>query len=101
MSIDSSFPSVIDSLIFYQDLNLEYTDIFYRYQRFLRESNVSEAAQDLRQSGIPYYGAGLFNLIENRINSLQTYLKANPKHNPHCFSSGQPSGAANGIMWIG
>lgn len=101
MDITSNFPEQIDDLIFYQDINLSKSAIISQYQTLLNEGHYSQASQLLKNSGAFYYGADLFNLLENRIFNLQKYVKEKTKVNPHIFSSDKPANYTTGTMWIG
>ncbi len=80
MNTNSVFPNAIDDLIFFQDIRLINKDIFTTYQNLLSQEKYTESAEYLRASGIPHYGADLFNLMEDMIYRLQKYLlKENPK----------------------
>lgn len=101
MNTSSAFPAAIDSLIFFQDISLDNREKYDRYQQLLNTGKPESAAAYLQETGLPYYGADLFRLIENRICHLQTYLKSlTPKTNPHSFSSDAPVNAAENTMWI-
>lgn len=101
MNTASNFPDNIDNLIYFQDVNLDNQQIMSEYQEHLKNGEYTKATQILKNSSLSYYGADLFNLVENRLFQLQTYYKKNPKINPHVFSSKKPTNIKNGTMWIG
>lgn len=101
MNTASIFPDNIDDLFYFQDINLENQPLMAAYQEQLKNREYTKSAQILKNSSLSYYGADLFNLLENRLFQLQTYYKKNPKINPHVFSSKKPANIQNGTMWIG
>lgn len=99
ININSHFPENIDELIFFHDIALADSKVMSDYQKLLAAGSYMKASKLLRESDLLYYGAGLFNLIENMLYCLQTYQKEHPKTNPHSFSYMEPSNAANGTIW--
>lgn len=79
MNTKSLYPSKVDNLIFFQDVSLDNKEIFLNYQNLLSQKLYEESALYIKESGIPYYGAELFNLIENMISNTQKHLLGNKK----------------------
>lgn len=99
MNTDSTFPECVDSLIFYQDMDLRHKDVFVNYQNLLTQKKHEESALYIKASGIPYYGSDLFNLIENMIYKLQTYLIQSCNENLFINSNNEPD-VPNGTFWF-
>lgn len=96
----SNFPTQTDDLLYFQDIELSKSGCIPEFQKQLSQRNYTIAAQLLRESGANYYGADLFNLMEDMLCQLQIYLKAHPKINPHFFTEERPDNVVNGTMWI-
>ena len=77
----SYYPNQIDEMIFFQDNNLENIEAINYYNSLVAQGNYDEANDYInQQSGIYGYFSDFFNLIENRIYSLQKYLLEKPIH---------------------
>lgn len=75
----SYYPDKIDEMIFFQDNNLEKTDLINTYNNLVTQGNYSKANDFIhQQEGIYGFWADFFNLIENRIYNLQEYLLQKP-----------------------
>lgn len=72
--IPSVYPTNIDPLIFYQDANIERAPQLNQYYVYLRENDFDSAKDYLASSDLYYYGAWLFNLIENRLYTVETHI---------------------------
>lgn len=83
----SYYPNQIDEMIFFQDNNLENIEAINYYNSLVAQGNYDEANDYInQQSGIYGYFSDFFNLIENRIYSLQKYLlKKPPKEQPFMY----------------
>lgn len=68
---ESVFPEDIDPLIFYQDASIERRPELGQYYVYLKENNFDAAKDYLANSSLDYYGAWLFNLIENRLYAIE------------------------------
>lgn len=102
MNSTTAFPEKIDDLLFFHDVDIPHVEIFKKYQELLNTNQYTEAALYIQESGIPYYGAALFNLIESMIYAVQNYLlNDNPKSNPHIVSDSEPANALEDTIWIG
>lgn len=100
MNTIAAFPEKIDDLLFFHDMDIPHAQIFKRYQELLNMDQYEEAALYIQESGIPYYGAALFNLIESMIYAVQNYLlNDNPKCNPHTVSDSEPANAPEDTIW--
>ena len=83
----SYYPNKIDEMIFFQDINLENIEIMNHYNDLISQGKYSEASDYINQQKDIYgFFADFFNLIENRIYSLQEYLlNKPPKKQPFIF----------------
>lgn len=76
----SYYPTKIDEMIFFQDINLENMEIMNHYSNLIAQGKYTEASGYIgQQENIYGFFADFFNLIENRINNLQEYLLNKPK----------------------
>lgn len=81
----SDYPGKTDSMTFFQDNNLEHIEIINQYENLISQGKYSEASAYIsQQEGIYGYFAAFFNLVENRIYSLQEHLLTKEK-NSHSF----------------
>lgn len=82
----SYYPQQIDEMIFFQDTDLENMAIMAHYNDLIAQGKYSEANDYIdQQEGIYGFFADFFNLIENRIYTLQSYLLTKEKINPFIF----------------
>ena len=83
----SYYPDKIDEMVFFQDNNLETMEIINRYNHLIAKGKYSEASDYInQQKGIYGFFADFFNLMENRIYSLQKYLlNKPPKKQPFIY----------------
>lgn len=99
---NSSFPDKIDPLIFFQDIDISQVSILEEYQRLIRMGMYDKADEYMKYHNIHGYCAALFNLIENRILSMQEYLFTKEKMNPTKQQTTEPSNAVtNYTIWEG
>lgn len=70
----SNYPTKVDELVFFQDNDLENINVVNEYNRLINEGKYDEAIQYVADNGNIYgFFADFFNLIENRIYTLQEY----------------------------
>ena len=83
----SHYPEKIDDMTFFQDASLDNIEIIKHYNDLIAKGKYNEANEYInQQEGIYGYFADFFNLIENRIYSLQEYLLTKPpKNQPFIF----------------
>ena len=102
----SIYPDGIDPMTFFQDNNLEKIDVINIYNALISEEKYKEANNFLsQQEGIYGFFADYFNLIENRIYSLQEYILTKEKINPfipfECDDADEePPSILEGDIWI-
>lgn len=96
----SAFPDKVDPLIFFQDIDISQVTALKEYQRFIRIGKYDEANEYMKHHNLHGYCAGLFNLIENRIYTLQKYLLTKEKVNPIVCQAEEPTNAVkNYTIW--
>lgn len=88
----SDYPGKIDDMTFFQDNDLEKIAIIDQYENLIAQGKYSEANIYIdQQKGIYGYFADFFNLLENRIYSLQEYLLSKEKKQPFIFHDEEDS----------
>lgn len=95
----SKFPDEVDGLIFYSDTSIDKKPIADQHTALINEGLYSEASQLAKDGNLDGQFAGLYNMLENRILALQTEVVGKEKHNPHYFTSPEPS-AEESEMWV-
>lgn len=99
----SNYPDKVDDMIFFQDNSLEKADIMKHYNELIAQGKYSEASNYIsQQEGVYGFFADYFNLIENRIYSLQDYLLTKTKNNPFVSSQNdnEPDSVTQNTIWI-
>ncbi len=83
----SYYPNKIDEMTFFQDNNLEKVEIMNHYNELISQGKYDEANNYIGQQENVYgFFADFFNLIENRLYTLQEYLlQKPPKKQPFIF----------------
>lgn len=85
----STYPTKVDELVFFQDNDLENISVVDEYNRLINEGKYDEAIQYVADNGNIYgFFADFFNLIENRIYTLQKYESEKyktPKRQPFVY----------------
>lgn len=82
----SDYPNKIDDMTFFQDNNLENIEIINHYNDLIAQVKYSEASDYIsQQEGVYGFFADFFNLIENRIDTLQEHLLNKPKKQPFIY----------------
>lgn len=98
---DCVFPDGIDSRAFMSDTDLAHLDLLHQYQTLIRHRKYSEAARLLNHSDSFYYGAHLFNGLEDRLYRLGQYLTAKAeKEKLGCYQTEAPASPKTGMHWI-
>lgn len=97
----SSFPDKIDEQTFFQDIDLDHVSIMEHYNELIQQKKYNEANIFInQQSNVFGYYADFFNMLENRIYSLQDYLLNKRKKNPFVSSDEEPSVITSDAIWI-
>ena len=95
------FPEQIDSRLFMSDTDLEHIDLLQQYQNLLRRKKYSDASDLLENSDSFYYGASLFNLLEDRLHRIGQYLIAKEdKETIGYYQTTTPVSPRKGTFWI-
>lgn len=83
----SHYPNKVDEMIFFQDNNLEKVEIMNHYNKLIAQGKYTEASEYInQQESLWGFFADYFNLLENRIYTLQEYLlQKPPKKQPFIF----------------
>lgn len=82
----SDYPAKIDDMTFFQDNDLENIEIINQYENLISQGKYSEADTYIHQQENIYgFFADFFNLLENRIYSLQEYVLTKEKKQPFVF----------------
>ena len=91
-NILSDYPGKIDDMTFFQDNDLENAEIIDQYENLIAQGKYTDANTYInQQKGIYGYFADFFNLLENRIYSLQEYLLTKEKKQPFIFHDEEDS----------
>ncbi len=95
----SCYPNKVDEMIFFQDNNLDNVEIMNHYNNIIAQGRYSEASDYInQQEGVFGFFADFFNLIENRIYSLQEYLlNKPPKKQPFIYHDEEEHFSINDI----
>ncbi len=94
------FPADIDARKYYQDVRISQLNTKTAYEGTLRQGNYTAASHVLQTSNIDYYGAYMFNMLENRLDAIQTYLDAKEKPVLTKLQSEEPLDVEEGVSWI-
>lgn len=70
----SNFPTSVDPLEYYSDVSIGQKEIMDQYDNYIAKNQYTEAYKLISESSIFGWFADYFNMVENRINSVQTYL---------------------------
>ena len=82
----SDYPGEIDDMTFFQDNDLENVEIIDQYENLISQGKYSEADTFInQQEGVYGYFADFFNLLENKIYSLQEHILTKEKKQPFIF----------------
>ena len=95
----SNFPYMIDDLVFISDVDCKSEHIMIQHQEYINNGLYEEASNYLNsQTNITPIVADVFNLIEDRIVTLQTYLLTQGSVDRAYYE--QPSNPVEGTIWI-
>lgn len=96
----SSFPEQIDSRLFISDIDLEHLDLLQQYQTLLGRKEYDKASALLENSDSFYYGASLFNMLEDRLYKIGQYVMTKEKPSLGYYQTDVPALSKKGISWI-
>lgn len=95
----TNYPTTVDDLVFISDVDCKSENIMEQHQYYVSKGLYTEASNYLNsQTEITPIVASLFNLLENRIVALQTYLLEQESVNRAYYE--QPSNPVNNSIWI-
>lgn len=88
-------------MTFFSDVNLSQKEIMDEYNSLIAQGLYNKANEFIsQQKGVFSYSADFLNLIENRIDSLQTYLLTKKAKQPFVFSENEPTNVQINYIWI-
>ena len=101
-SIQTKFPSEIDSRIFFIDVDLSQVPIMKNYYTLINAGEYSRASELLNNSEVSFYGAWILNLLENRLCAIGNYVMGLEKNKLMTYSNSEPSNDEiyEGMNWI-
>lgn len=84
--IESNYPTEIDGMTFFQDNNIENIEIINQYENLVSQGTYDKANDLINQQRDIYgYFADFFNVLENKIYSLQGHILTKEKRQPIIF----------------
>lgn len=97
--IDSVFPNSIDDLSFISDVDISNKNIMTSIQNYIDQGDYDNASKLCNTSNITSINSDYFNMIQNRIYSLQKYLITLDRCN-RVETGSEPKSPTNGMTWI-
>ena len=95
----TNYPTSIDDLLFISDIDYKSESIMNKHQDYINNGLYTDASNYLNnQAGITPIVADLFNLLENRITALQTYLLEQEIVQRAYYE--EPESGIEGTIWI-
>lgn len=106
ISVTSVYPTKVDDMTFFCDIDLEHKPLMDKYESLIAQGKYDEAEKLLTNESTILFGyfVKYFNLIENRIETTQSYLRTKgesiKKQNPIVFSDSEPNDITTKTVWI-
>lgn len=97
--IDSVFPNSIDDLPFISDVDIPSKNIMISIQNYIDQGDYDNASKLCNTNNITTINSDYFNMIQNRIYSLQNYLITLDRCN-RVETGNEPKSPTNGMTWI-
>lgn len=97
--IDSVFPNSIDDLPFISDVDIPNKNIMISIQNYIDQGDYDNASKLCNASNITSINSDYFNMVQNRIYSLQNYLITLDRCN-RVETGSEPKSPTNGMTWI-
>lgn len=97
--IDSVFPNSIDDLPFISDVDIPNKNIMISIQNYIDQGDYDNASKLCNMSNITSINSDYFNMVQNRIYSLQKYLITLDRCN-RVETGNEPKSPTNGMTWI-
>lgn len=95
----TNYPTSVDDLLFISDVDCKSENIMKQHQEYISNGMYTDASNYINnQIGITPIVADLFNLLENRLIALQSYLLTQESVNRAYYE--EPSNAVDGTIWI-
>lgn len=104
-SIESKFTEIndyqIDDPLFFSDIGLSNLEFVDNYKELLKESKYTSAANVLNSNDIDFFGAWIFNLLENRLKAIEDFLDdGQGKPDLVSYSDTMPKDKPEGYSWV-
>ena len=99
----SVFPENIDARACFSDISLEHADVLENYSALVKNGNYREgsALLDANKQYVDYYGADMFNLMENRVVNIEDYVINTMEHvDRGYYGSEEPIDAKLHSVWM-
>lgn len=97
--IDSVFPNSIDDLPFISDVDIPNKNIMISIQNYIEQGDYDNASKLCNTTNITSINSDYFNMVQNRIYSLQKYLITLDRCN-RVETGSEPKLPTNGMTWI-
>lgn len=97
--IDSVFPNSIDDLPFISDVDIPNKNIMISIQNYIEQGDYDNASKLCNTTNITSINSDYFNMVQNRIYSLQNYLITLDRCN-RVETGSEPKSPTNGMTWI-
>lgn len=97
--IDSVFPNSIDDLPFISDVDIPNKNIMISIQNYIEQGDYDNASKLCNTTNITSINSDYFNMVQNRIYSLQKYLITLDRCN-RVETGSEPKSPTNGMTWI-
>lgn len=97
--IDSVFPNSIDDLPFISDVDIPNKNIMINIQNYIEQGDYDNASKLCNTTNITSINSDYFNMVQNRIYSLQKYLITLDRCN-RVETGSEPKSPTNGMTWI-
>ena len=98
--VESVFPDSIDDLPFISDVDIPNKDVMINIQNYIDQGDYDNASKLCNTSNITTINSDYFNMVQNRIYSLQEYLSTLEKCDRINSSTEEPSSPTDGMAWI-
>lgn len=94
------FPDNIDDRQFFQDINIEQLSVMTKFNNMIAAGAYTAASEYINAAGVPFYGAWVLNLFEERLYAIETYL-VDEVEKPELvvYTDTEPTEADTGLCW--
>ena len=97
------FPGDIDDRVYFSDVSLKHADVLEEYSSRMSAGEYQSASQYLasHKNDVDYYGADIFNIVENRLVAIETYARdVMPEVDRGYYGSEEPSETYEHMIWV-